>query len=89
MNTWNKTVFAGAAFGLEPEQVIAIAEQFGGGDALIAGSPSFDLGYPKIPGRDVEGINNANDPIMREKLRQRLLKNPNGAEQLPPFLKGV
>jgi hypothetical protein len=82
-------VIAGAALGLEPEQVIAIAEQFGGGDALIAGSPSFDLGYPKIPGRDFEGIPNANDPIMSKKLREKLLKNPNGAEQLPPFLKGV
>ncbi len=82
-------MIAGAALGLGPEQVIAIAEQFGGGDALVAGSPSFDMSYPKIPGRDVEGINNANDPVMREKLRQKLLKNPNGTEQLPPFLKGV
>jgi hypothetical protein len=82
-------VIAGAALGLEPEQVIAIAEQFGGGDALIAGSPSFDLGYPMIPGRDFEGIINANNPTMRKKLREKLLKNPNGAEQLPPFLKGV
>jgi len=82
-------VIAGAALGLEPEQVIAIAEQFDGGDALIAGSPSFDLGYPNIPGRTLEGIPNAKDPIMRQKLRERLLKNPNGTEQLPPFLKGV
>jgi hypothetical protein len=89
VNTWNNVVIAGAALGLGPEQVIAIAEQFGDEDALIAGSPSFDLSYPKIPGRDVEGINNANDPVMREKLRQRLLRNPSGTEQLPPFLRGV
>jgi hypothetical protein len=52
----------------------------------VAGSPSFDLSYPKIPGRDVEGIPNANDPVMREKLRRRLLKNPEGGQQLPEFL---
>jgi len=34
----------------------------------LAGSPSFDLSYPKIPGRNVEGIPNANDPVMREKV---------------------
>lgn len=53
----------------------------------ISASPSFDLGYPKIPGRNVEGIPNANDPIMREKLRQRLLRNPDGGQELPGFLK--
>lgn len=52
----------------------------------IAGSPSFDLSYPNIPGRNVEGIPNANDPVMREKLRRRLLKNPEGGQQLPEFL---
>jgi len=55
----------------------------------VAGSPSFDLSYPKIPGRDVEGIPNANDPVMREKLRQRLLKNPGYGQDLPGFLKRV
>ena len=55
----------------------------------ISASPSFDLGYPKIPGRNVEGIPNANDPIMREKLRQRLLRNPEGGQELPGFLKKV
>jgi len=54
---------------------------------LVARSPSFDLGYPKVPGRDLEGIPNANDPVMRERLRQRLLKNPGGGEELPGFLK--
>lgn len=54
---------------------------------ILAGSPSFDLSYPKIPGRDVEGIPNANDPVMREKLRQRLLRNPNYGQELPGFLK--
>jgi len=52
----------------------------------IAGSPSFDLSYPKIPGRNLEGVPNANDPVMREKLRRRLLKNSQGGEQLPEFL---
>lgn len=56
-------------------------------EELIAGSPSFDLGYPKIPGRNVEGIPNANDPVMREKLRQRLLKNLGGQEDIPGFLR--
>ena len=54
---------------------------------ILAGGPSFDLSYPKIPGRDVEGIPNANDPVMREKLRQRLLKNPGYGQDLPGFLR--
>ena len=63
--------------------------QPGSGDVeeLLAGGQSFDLSYPKIPGRDLEGIPNANDPVMREKLRQRLLKNPGGGQELPGFLK--
>lgn len=56
-------------------------------EEFIAASPSFDLSYPKIPGRDLEGINNANDPVMREKLRNRLLINPKGTEDLPGFIK--
>jgi hypothetical protein len=56
-------------------------------EELVAASPSFDLGYPKIPGRDLEGVPNANDPVMRQKLRERLLRNPGGAEDLPGFLK--
>jgi hypothetical protein len=58
-----------------------------GAPEILAGSPSFDLSYPKIPGRNVEGIPNANDPVMREKLRQRLLKNPDYGQDLPGFLK--
>ena len=68
------------------------AQQEGGpliGQTLVAGSPSFDLSYPKIPGRNLEGIPNANDPVMREKLRQRLLRNPDSKEDLPGFLKPV
>lgn len=57
------------------------------GEAEIAGSPSFDLNYPKIPGRDLQGVPNANDPVMREKLRRRLLKNPEGGQELPGFLR--
>jgi|GEM_PF-2042663 len=65
-------------------------QDFGGplvSEQLISSSPSFDLGYPKIPGRNLEGIPNANDPVMREKLRQRLLRNPDGGQELPGFLK--
>lgn len=54
---------------------------------LLASSPSFDLSYGR--GRDgtsLEGIPNANDPVMRKKLRDRLLKNPAGTESLPGFL---
>lgn len=57
------------------------------GMGAVAGSLNHDLSYPKIPGRDVQGIPNANDPVMREKLRQRLLNNPSGGEDLPGFLK--
>jgi hypothetical protein len=58
------------------------------GDAgELARNPSFDLGYPMVPGRDLEGVPNANDPVMREKLRQRLLNNPRGNEDLPGFVK--
>jgi len=53
----------------------------------LARNPSFDLNYPKIPGKDVEGIPNANDRVMREKLRRRLLRNPDGGQELPGFLR--
>ena len=56
-------------------------------EELLAGGKSFDLSYPKIPGRDLEGIPNANDPVMREKLRRRFLVNPGGGPELPGFLK--
>lgn len=55
---------------------------------LLSGGPSFDLSYPKIPGRDLEGIPNANDPAMKRKLMERYLKNP-GGQELPGFLKKV
>jgi hypothetical protein len=58
-----------------------------GGDGLLASNPSFDLSYPKIPGRNVEGIPNANEPEMRRKLMERFLRNPGGDEDLPGFLK--
>jgi hypothetical protein len=52
---------------------------------LLTRNPSFDVRVPKIPGRDLEGVPNA--PGMNEKLRRRLLKNPDGSEDLPGFLK--
>ena len=55
-------------------------------ELLLSGSPSFDLSYPKIPGKNLEGVPNANDPVIRKKLQNRLLKNPGGAEMLPGFL---
>lgn len=66
-----------------------LQQYVGNNPTLLAGSPSFDLSYPKIPGRNLEGIPNANDPVMREKLRQRLLRNPDSKEDLPGFLKSV
>jgi hypothetical protein len=63
------------------------AERQGEGGDALAGNPSFDLSYPKVPGRDFEGVPNANDPVMREKLRLRLLTNPRGMEDLPGFVK--
>ena len=54
---------------------------------LLAGSPSFDMSYPRgRMGDNFEGIPNANDPVMREKLRNRRLRNPAGKEDLPGFL---
>ncbi len=58
-----------------------------GGMGDIASGFNNDLSYPYIPGRDVQGVPNANDPIMREKLRQRLLKNPGEGPELPGFVK--
>ena len=53
---------------------------------LLAGSPSFDMSYPRgRMGDNFEGIPNANDPVMREKLRNRRLRNPAGKD-LPGFL---
>ena len=54
---------------------------------LLAGSPSFDMSYPRgRMGDNFEGIPNANDPVMREKLRNRRLRNPAGSEDIPGFL---
>lgn len=56
-------------------------------DELVAGSPSFDLRFPKMPGnQDVEGIPNAS-PEMLRKFVERKLKNPSGGQELPGFLK--
>jgi len=63
------------------EQLAPVAE--------LARGPSFNLKYPKIPGRDLEGVPNADSPELREKLRQRLLRDPDGLEELPGFLKGA
>lgn len=86
-NAWRDLLF-------RPERDKVLLEtlpDFGSTEAepweLLAGGPSFDLSYPKVPGRDLEGVPNANDPVMREKLRHRLLKNPDGGQELPGFLK--
>jgi hypothetical protein len=56
--------------------------------AMIAGSPSFDMNKPYIPGQqDYTGIPNAT-PEMLRRLQQRKLVNP-GGQQLPGFLKQV
>ena len=45
------------------------------------------MSYPRgRMGDNFEGIPNANDPVMREKLRNRRLRNPAGKEDLPGFL---
>ena len=46
-----------------------------------------DISYPRgRRGDNFEGIPNANDPVMREKLRNRRLRNPVGGQELPGFL---
>ena len=55
------------------------------GMGAVAGGLNHDLRYPKIPGLDLQGVPNAD--VMNQKLRKRLLKNPNGEEDLPGFLK--
>lgn len=62
-------------------------------EQLIAGSPSFDLRYPKTPGigtenQSIEGIPNASPELIR-KFVERKLRNPNGGQELPGFLKGA
>jgi hypothetical protein len=57
--------------------------------AMIAGSPSFDMNKPYIPGQqDYTGVPNAT-PEMLGRLRDRRLRNPRGQEDLPGFLKPV
>lgn len=59
---------------------------------LLAGNPSFDLKFPKMPGigtqnQSIEGIPNASPELLR-KFVERKLKNP-GGQELPGFLKGA
>jgi len=55
-------------------------------EALKIGA-SFDVNQPYIPGgQDFKGVPNAT-PEMLRKLQQRKLKNPDGKEDLPGFLK--
>jgi hypothetical protein len=55
----------------------------------IAGTPSFDINKPYIPGQqDYTGIPNAT-PEMLRRLQQRKTRNPGGQEDLPGFLKPV
>lgn len=44
-----------------------------------------DLSYPHVPGKSVQGVPNANDPVMKKKLKDRLLKNQL-IQELPGFL---
>lgn len=54
---------------------------------IVAGSPSFDLRFPRLPGnQDIEGIPNAS-PEMLRRFVERKLKNPGGGQELPGFLK--
>ena len=56
--------------------------------AMVAGSPSFDMNKPYIPGQqDYTGIPNAT-PEMLRRLQQRKMVNP-GGQELPGFLKPV
>jgi hypothetical protein len=55
----------------------------------IAGTPSFDLNKPYIPGQqDYTGIPNAT-PEMLRRLQQRKTRKTGGQEDLPGFLKPV
>lgn len=49
-------------------------------ESMVAGSPSFDVGVPYIPGKNLEGVPNAEN--MREVLKRKYLKNPGGQETL-------
>ena len=76
--------------------VIEKLPYFPGGDddgieLMLAGyQMPADLSYPRgRRGDNFEGIPNANDPVMREKLRNRRLRNPAGGQDLPGFLGNV
>lgn len=56
-----------------------------GGDEVAGFQMPSDLSYPHIPGRSVQGVPNANDPVMKRKLKDRLLKNQL-IQELPGFL---
>lgn len=53
--------------------------------SMVAGNPSFDVGVPHIPGKNLEGVPNAKD--MREVLKRKYLKNPGGQTLLIPNLR--
>ena len=48
--------------------------------SMVAGNPSFDVNVPYIPGKDLEGVPNAEN--MKEILKRKYLKNP-GGQSLP------
>tara|TARA_Y100000004_G_scaffold197236_1_gene270585 strand:+ start:2728 stop:3279 length:552 start_codon:yes stop_codon:yes gene_type:complete len=54
-------------------------------ESMVAGTPSFDVGVPHIPGKNLEGVPNAKD--MREVLKRKYLKNPGGQTLLIPNLR--
>tara|TARA_Y100000401_G_C8279611_1_gene202713 strand:+ start:96 stop:554 length:459 start_codon:yes stop_codon:yes gene_type:complete len=67
--------------------VIEKLPYFPGGDEVAGFQMPADLSYPRgRRGDNFEGVPNANDPVMREKLRNRRLRNPAGGEDLPGFL---
>jgi|688.fasta_scaffold01621_10 hypothetical protein len=57
----------------------------------IAGGPSFKVDTPYVPGRSLEGIPNANNPAMRDKIYRRFLAIPPGSPNQPqlPSIRGV
>ena len=57
----------------------------------IAGGPSFNVGTPYVPGRSLEGVPNADSPVMRDKIHRRFLAIPPGSPNQPqlPLIRGV
>jgi hypothetical protein len=84
----------GEGTGIPPyyNEEVTVSPGFGGqyqNLGEIAGTPSFDMSKPYIPGQqDYTGIPNAT-PEMLGRLRDRRLRNPRGQEDLPGFLKPV